>query len=360
MQNNYNITRGTDYLERIKDISILDICQVLGIEVNKRGNKYWCKLRNERTASCVLNAHKSPNTYCDFGGGGKEHDVIQFVSEALSLSRADAIKYLADKFNIVRERQNNPNNELANWEYEKLGLCGDLATKNFTFDIERQGIARVAELSQKYGMPMNDLRQKHPKMYEQLLKDHALPTVRDLRNTYYLSLISLHNIMKMEDFSRYPDLKKSLLDDIKKLQTAEQLLKKACVKTSIKAMPVGDYDPDTDLKKILNGEIKPAFGNRNYAQINAAAKMLGCSVKYRTIPCDKYSYGALDRYPHSAFFKGDKVVVGYLEKDHEDIKPLFEKMMEKAPLHERIANAETKSAGAARVSEQHTHHQAER
>lgn len=341
MQNNGYNGNGYYDLNLIKAIPILDVCYQLGIQVEKKGDRYWCKLRNERTASVRLNTHESPNSYVDFGGSNRKSDVIQFVCEALNISRGDSIKYLANAFSIPSERMDYHSTDLAIWEYEKIGMYGDLATKNFTFDLERQSVERVAELSSKYDMPMSDLRKKHPKIYEQLLRDKAVPFVRDLRNDYYLGLLQLH-LMKIDNLPSHPDLFKSLTDEIQALQNAERLLQKAAVKTSLKTFGIGVYDPVEDLKKLLAGEIKPSIGNRSYNQMQSAAKMLNCSVKYRTIPWEKFTFHGLSRFQHSAFFKGDKVVIGYLESDHNEIKPIFDKMMGRENLSSKIATAEKK------------------
>jgi len=192
-------------------------------------------------------------------------------------------------------------------------------------------------------MSMNELRQQHPKIYEQLLWDHAVPFVRDLRNEYYLSLMDLHQVFKLTDFSSTPQLRASLMKDIDRLQTAERILIKATTKTKINARAVGNYDPDKDLQKVLAGEIKPSFGNRTYDQMESAAKEKKCAVKYRTIPLEKYHPSrSLDRFPHNAFFKGPNVVIGYLETDHKELKPIFDKMSGKEALGDKIANAQSR------------------
>lgn len=364
--NAYNNDNWYEYLRRIKSIPITDICRHFGIQIEERGGKKWCKIRDERTSSVLLRDDLMPNMYVDFGGSNRRCDVIQFVCEYKNMERKDAIKYLSDAFNIKMERQNyyqrqnRDPNEVAFWEWEKIGLSGDMATKNFTFDFEKQSMEQVAEISAKYAMPMNDLRKKHPKIYEQLLWDQAIPFMRDLRNNYYLSVINLHHILKITDFSKHPDLKESLMADVKALQTAEEVFKRAADKTSIKALDEREYDPEKDLKKLLAGEIRPSIGNASKKELAAAAETRKCDVWHRPIPWDKFSSRGLDRFQHSAYIKGDDVLISYLSSDYKEIKPLFDKMAGKAPLQDAIKDAESKRQSSGTGAGGKTMHEPER
>lgn len=342
----YTNNDPNNFLNRVKMIPILDVCNFLGVEWKEQGGNKWCKVRPERTASALI--RDDLNMYVDFGGTGKRSDVIQLVCDVKGMDRKDAIRYLADAFNIRSERQTTSkyqsqnDSKLAFWEYEKIGLSGDLATKNFTFDFEKQGIERIEEISSKYAMPMNDLRQKHPKVYEQLMWDQAIPYVQDLRNNYYLSIINLHHVLNITDFTQYPDLKKSLASDAEALRDAEYVLKRALAKTSIGAQEVGQYEPETDLKKLLAGEIRPSIGNQTKNQLASAAQNRKCEVWHKTIPWDKYFSRGLDQFPYSAYIKGDSVLLSYLSADYKQMKPLLDKMVGKPMLQDSIANAESK------------------
>lgn len=59
-------------------IKIVDFLTKSGMEpVFKKGKKYWYRLRNENTPSCVVDTEK--NTYHDFGGGGSGGGTVDLV-----------------------------------------------------------------------------------------------------------------------------------------------------------------------------------------------------------------------------------------------------------------------------------------
>lgn len=70
----------------IKSIPINTIVKV------DRNNKF--KVRNEKTASCHW--YKDSNTWVDFGGDNKRHDVIDLVMHIYNLSFVEACKKLSD------------------------------------------------------------------------------------------------------------------------------------------------------------------------------------------------------------------------------------------------------------------------
>lgn len=353
-------------LNEIKAIPILDVCQLLGIQWEIRGGKHWCRIRDERTASVLLHPEKTPNCYIDFGGTNKLSDVIQLVCDYNGMSRGDAIKYLAEAFNISPDKQNAASNELNSWEYEKIGLYGDLATKNFTFDIERQGIEKVAQLSQKYGIPMNELRKKHKKIYEQLLYDKALPHLLELRNNYYLNLINTYHMAHTADLRTLPSIYADLEASIKELRTAERLFKKAAEQTAIKAHDPREYEPNADLSKILTGELNPSFGSHDFDSLQSAAKAAGCNIGKRTVPCSSFTLKAFEKddpgeyYPFTAKYQGDQILIRYLECDYAALKPHLEKMSGRNSLSEKIDDAEKKRQCNSASTDKQVQHMAER
>ncbi|MDK3224123.1 hypothetical protein EHZ12_16040, partial [Clostridium perfringens] len=76
-------------INKLKEIPIGDIADKLGIDTVKRGNKLWCNLRGEKTASCCINIDK--NYFYDFGGQPEGGDGIKFVSKAEGISAKDSI-----------------------------------------------------------------------------------------------------------------------------------------------------------------------------------------------------------------------------------------------------------------------------
>lgn len=354
------VDNGSDYIDRVKAIPIRDVCMMLNVPVVDRGGRVWCKLRDERTPSCLLHTDTSPNTYIDFGGSNKKSDVIQFVSERKGISRGDAIKDLAAAFNITPNKQVRNSSELANWEYEKIGLHGDLATKNMRLDLERQGIEEVARLSDKYSIPMNSLRKQHPEIYEQLISEKAVPHIQNMRLEYYSNLQSLNRLCPGFDLANSTDFLDAFKKEVQDLQCAERLLFRAMEKTSIKAMRSGKYNPVSDFAKIIAGDLKPDIGNRTYDQMKEEAEKKHSKVKYQVIPCQDFTFDGLEKFPHTAFISQDNIVVGYLDSDAKNILPVLLSMKAKKPLDQTISDAERKGSSAQREVPVKKHEAAER
>lgn len=313
-------------LSRIRDISILDVCQSMGIQVETRGGRSWCKIREERTASTLL--HPEKNTFHDFGTG-QHGDAIDLVSTVQGVNKGDAIRFLADTFHIVPETGIQRDAGLSDWEYRQIGLAGDLATKNMDFDLERQDVEKVSRLSQRYSMPLNDLRRQYPWAYEQILREKAIPYVKVQRYNYYLEVYTQGRLVKevgAEQLFHSQQIQDALSSRISQLQRAEGILRRACENTALRAYPVGQYEPVQDLIRIQNGEIKIPLGEHTYWEMNKIAGENHTAVKYRTVAFTEYLSGKLEGFTHSAFLKQDAVVVGYLESDYRQIKPVLDTM----------------------------------
>jgi len=340
----YRSSRTYYDLDRIKEIPILDVCRnMLHLDCEQKSGRTWCKTRPEKTASTLL--HEDKNTFYDFGTQ-KHGDVVHLVSYVWNMDTKAAIRALAKAYDIQPQNASaeyDPN-ELSMWEYEKIGLSGDSATKNFDFNHEHLSIERMYELSRQYDMPMNQLRKKHPKIYEKILRNKALPYICDLRNEYYLSVWTHHQMMKAigkPDLFYSPDHIALFDTQIKDLQRAERILNRAIHKTEISPLPVRKYDVAEDFSLLSKGEIKPVLGPASYIDMKQAARKEGSTVKYKVFDYDSYVKTMLhytDGLQYSAFLTAGRVVIGYLEKDEAQFRSFFEKMQSSHPV------SKTKSA----------------
>lgn len=345
-----NNTNNFYDLEQIKSIPILDVCNAFGIVVERKGGNLWCKVRPERTASAIL--HPENNTFHDFGTN-MTSDVIGLVSLFHGVDRGAAIQQLAGAFSISTSnpRGGLADTELTSWEYKMIGLDGGMATKNFDFDLSRQDPSRVMELSLLYGMPMNVLKRQHTRIFEKLIRQRALPHVRDLRRDYYMEVFTHYNLARnigsVDVFHKSVE-NGEFNERIKELKQAENLLIRACSGTWIKARPVGEYDPATDIEKILSGEIKiSTLGNATFDEVKKRAEEQSTSVSYYTVDYDGFMNlnGKLKPFTHNAFLKDGNVVVQYLRKDWKDLKDIFSgiRIQRKENLNDKIAGAKERS-----------------
>jgi len=94
--------------EQIKEIPITDIAESLGIEARGTGNTkqaYCYNGHDKKTKSLSLNtARNFYNCFgCNEGGDG-----LELVKNCLKLSKADAIKWTKEKFNITDDGERKP------------------------------------------------------------------------------------------------------------------------------------------------------------------------------------------------------------------------------------------------------------
>lgn len=346
--NNIKKSSGFYDLNQINKIPIVDVCrQMLGIPVEKRGKDYWCKSRSERTASTIL--HRNENTFHDFGSG-THGNVISFVSYVRDVSPGTAISMLAESFHIpsVNPNEGKNNNHISDWEYEQIGLYGDRATKNFTWDFEHTSIERMHELSEKYAVPMNELRVKHPKVYEQLLRKNALPHIYQLRNQYFSDIkFDSWFVGEVGNDAVFNPGKYS--EQIKQLVGAEKILERACAGTSL-TFTHNEYDPIEDLEKLSSGEVKPSLGTATKRDLESDAAAAKTQVKYRVMDYAAYMSSDIRSHNHTAFLKENNVVVvGFLASEYNKFRSYFEKgspAKEKQSLDEKINAANMSKATA--------------
>ena len=312
----------------IKQIPIMDVCTyLLGLECVKRSGNVWCKTRDESQASTIL--HLNNNTFHDFGTG--EHgDVIHLTSYVLGVSQEDAAEKIAAAFHIEAKdiKKNTDPNELADWEFAKIGIAGDRATKNFDFDFEKMSYERICEISNKYAMPVSTLRKKHPRTYEQVLRRRAEPFVRTLRNNYFLDVWA-----RYLELSRYglsakfydPFVQKEFINSIKELKMAESIFERAIHNTGLegKFKPLKEYEPAKVLEKLTKGKLKPLLSTVSYSEISAEAEKKNTIIRYWIADYDKYITSDMDNHYHSAFFDSGRVVVEYLQSDYGKLKDIL-------------------------------------
>ena len=315
--------------ERLNEIPILSVCLMLNIPIEKKhSHRAMCKVRNERTASTVL--YLDSNTFYDFGGG-TGGDVIAFYAYAAEVSQGEAMKALGQAFGVVptNPRAGLRSNELTLYDWKHIGIYGERAAKNFIFNVDRMSLERLAEISEQYNMSMNELRKAHPRTYERVLKQKALPYVRTLRNTYYLNVYSLYCFYKNTghpDLFQAPANQQDLTQEKESLIQAERALSRAVQGTSITFRAGTSYEPNTVLKQLLRGE--PELGSRSYKGMQALARKNDCFIRYRTMDVIDYQCADFSEIPHTAFVKGERVSVGFLPADEEKILAIMDEVKE--------------------------------
>lgn len=321
-------------LEDLNSISILDVCQRFGVPIERRGSVYFCKLRSERTASCklYLNNADGHDSFYDFGSsvGG---NVIKFVSECLNCNFQTAIEELANAFNVepVNNSEYFNRNELTDLEWQKIGVYGDLATKNFDFDLDKFSYESTQKYAEKYSMSVNQLRREYPYKYAvDIIKKRAIPHVYSLRNNYYFHLHTCLYLQKSLlghfDINNVPQKELEELNALhKELTQSEALLKKALRGTDV-IYTFKEYNVLEDLKKIYYGEIAFEIGEISYVDVKRESQRYGTDLRYRSVSLDEYLKLAdydINSVMHAAFVKNENVNIAFLPDQSELIDELI-------------------------------------
>lgn len=345
-------------LDQIRSISILEVADMCGIDVKKAGRSYWCKLRPEKTASVKLYIDNDTgyDSFCDFGNGNKGGDVIVFVAEAMNMDWQTAVEYLADNFNIepVNNMDYRTRNELTDYQYEKIGIQGDLATKNLDINLEKYSLESVQKYSDKYRMSVNELRKTYPEFYtNKILMGRAMPFVSNMRNMYYAHLYNHYLLAKSMKISDPTSLDDAFIQKFEKhrakLAQAEKLLHKAAKGTSMEErLELKHYDVLEDYKGLIEGKIAFQYGVLPYNDIKQAARKNDEVVHYRSVPLEDYfklRRGSLDDIPHAAFVRAEKVNLAFLPEHSLEIENCIndlqaQKQAEKSALREQTPEGE--------------------
>lgn len=330
-------------LAAIKEIPILSVADLMGISVQKKGRNHWCKVRQEEVPSVIL--HEDRNTFYDFGN--QVHgDVISFVQYAKDMTPGEAIRFLGESFSIApsMSRQELLHRPLTNWEYSRIGLYGDLASKNITFPIDKLTLSELCEMSQYYQMPMNKLKKVEPGVYRSLILKKAVPHVEALRNSYYLDVWNyFHLCYAMGDNSidlfRSQKVRKRFEKDTAALNRSEKILYRACKNAGMDVKEPGRHDPVSVIRKLLHGDLAINLGNISEKDLTVQAKRLGCSVSKVRIPLYAYFDDRLLSFGHAAHYLGGRVTVQYLSFHEKELAPILKELQEipDRVLEQRIA-----------------------
>ena len=163
----------------LDEIKLEDICNLYGVEVKRNGKNLIWRLRNEKTPSFCI--YENNNIWVDFGTNEKGGS-IKLVQKLEGVGWNEAIKILADRFNISKTTSNSslPTKR----QFELIGINSDRAIANFIIDLNKHSLEKVEEWEEKYSMSMYELSKKNTYMYHKLLDSRALPIIYKERNYF--------------------------------------------------------------------------------------------------------------------------------------------------------------------------------
>lgn len=342
-----------DYIQRLKQIPVTEILRnIYGVTLRQHGNKFYCKIRPERTASCCVYPN---NTWYDFGGsvGGDSITLVQTMDEC---DRKTAMQKLSDWYNIKREYLPRDNKTLWDFEWKKLGIQPDRTSKNLnicvletggkpdpfadiTLFIDKSG--QISAFEEKYGVSFNEFRKTNAVGYHNILKRRVWYPLLNERDDYYTGLLTDYRLFKQIGGENYAKNAVVTCDD--NLQKATDLnekcvlLRRAVDDISLLKVPMFGLNPAKDLQGILDGSIQFQPSNVRYFELCKLAKTKGEAIYCIEVSYDDYitnhvPYNSpLRGIPHSAFYQNGVCKMCVVQSRLADTQAIFgEKVLKTA------------------------------
>lgn len=333
-------------LTQLKDIPIVDILRdIYGIEAHKNGERYYCKIRPERTGSCCI---YPTNTFYDFGSGAGG-DTITLVAEMESCDKKTAIEKLAEWYNINPQNRKRNGNMLWEHEWKKLGIEPDMVSKNLNINIiasdaDRpdskadinlylQNSAQLTAFYEKYYVSMNEFRASDKVGYHTFLKRHILPELFNIRDDYYANLLSEYTLcceIGGENFAY-----NAVISDLEINETAKEineqshLLRRAVDDISLLKTPLLNLNPEQDLKDIIDGKTAVKLSKKSYFDLCKYAKSKGEQlVVFQLSKADythEYMSGGdqIHHLAHSCYYKNNVCHLTTFGKNLQAFEQIF-------------------------------------
>ena len=116
---------------KAKDISMLDVASLAGVEPVKRGAEWWgkCPFHADRSPSLAINTEKNV-WICWAGCGGGSP--VDFIMRLQGLDFQSACRWIENAFNITRDIRPRPKT-VAQLQYEREKAINDEIEQTFNF-----------------------------------------------------------------------------------------------------------------------------------------------------------------------------------------------------------------------------------
>ena len=199
-------------IDRIKEISIVDLLKDYNIDMQKKGKNFWAKIRPEKTSSCCIYPHT--NSWYDYGShtGG---DVISLTAYLENTDNGKAIQLLGERFNI--EKLDNSNDEFnmlpTKKEFEKINIIADRVMSNWDNSIENNSMEELERRSERYEISIYQLSKSEPDTYHGLL-DKVAYDIHNKRELFDEICVKFHLQTNPLDRAMYENLLIELSSEI--------------------------------------------------------------------------------------------------------------------------------------------------
>ncbi len=332
--------------ERInREVPIEEVLALYDIRPVSKG-KYRLREDDDNPSASIF---KAKNQIHDFGDNNS-FSCCSFVAWYTGVSYKEATAHLAAVFGfeIPVQGKTEKSDKLSDWEWSKINIYGDMASKNMDFNPEKYGVERTAVYAERYRIPMDQLKTDDPYMYERIIRSRAISHVVGMRNDYFSSLYASYIMAKnvgVEESAIVDVLanKKELIDTTLELSQAEYALIKAIRDTSIKYRSY-KYDVESDLHKVIDGKISFEIGPESHYDIKCAAHRDKAKVFYCLVSLDEYNKlleNGLEDIHFAAYQKGNEVNICFSSNDSGRVNYLVKALRGKE--QDNLKNSEVPS-----------------
>lgn len=334
-------------ISAIRRLPILSVAEHLGLTTDKRGENYWCQVRQDSPASVAL--HPDLNSFYDFDTM-THGDPIRFTEFVKQISRSESISFLGKSFGLKPTLSYDDllNLPLSNWEYHKIGLHGDLAAKNFGFPLDERAIQNLQQLEQSPGISLNEVQTQLPVIYRDIVQQKAVPYVERLRNRFHRNILTNTYSFFSSDGSdlvlHVDDMQNQFAKASADLNRIEHILYRAERNAGFAVSEPVRHDPVSVVQQLRQGTLSVALGNVSQEDLISMVKQRNLSILSASVPLSKYLDPQLQRCSHTAEYSAGKVTLQYLSSDKELFKSIVFAVPQKSVQQEYI------SAGQGSVS----------
>lgn len=336
-----------NYIDELKQIPIVNVLQDLyGITPQRRGERYYCKIRPEKTASCCI---YPTNTYYDFGGssGG---NVINLVCELSECDAKSAMERLSEYSGIRRKTSEKDRKTLSDWEWRQLGIYPDMVSKNLNINVmfsEGDTPNRLADINLKaydekaladfknqYYISVETFRRQRPQEYHRFLKKKVMLPLLSERDEYYKDVLDAYRfgwaIEPSDEFAkRVVFTDDSLIKTAESLNKNSRLLLRAIDDPKLLKFRRLEIDPQKDIFGILDGEIAVQVSKRSCFELCRLARNQDNSVVKIRIPYDVYAAEYTDKssklhqIPHCGYYNSGECVLSFTSEARQKVREIF-------------------------------------
>lgn len=292
--------------EEVKAVPLEDICRDLyGIDLKQRGHKLVGRIRPEdNTPSFEIDTEK--NLWYDYGLS-KGGSAIQLVQQMDNVTWQEACRTIGSHFglNPINSSRSQEWLPLSNSQYERLGISADMVSKNIDFDLEKYSPEQAMKLSEMFSnITIQKLAFQRPKSYHQILQRKAVPLVYEQKQEYLKLLAETAKAKQLhgENSLSYKTIRGACENAHKSYKELYDLLKRAIQGKAILVGKLNVYDVDTDLNRMINGEIQYESGTVRYNELKASLKE-GEELKYLTVNDEELEKLTEKNIPFACFSK---------------------------------------------------------